>query len=527
MGVVTQPMWAGDWTKGNAGGYGSKQTDWGASNVDLYDLKTGYLAKSVKWSVDATANQGTVVAEIRQGIHWALNNNSEASRLVGGREMTADDVISNLKRVLTKGSYLSGANPELMTADVDKTGAWEITVKVPLNALVACLTRLFTQTYIQPPEIVQKYGNMKDWHNFVGTGAFMITDYVSGSAMTMKRNANYWMQDPIGPGKGNQLPYLDGVKVLIIADASTQAAALETGKIDFTNGSSTVPLTWEDADQFTRVNQNLIVKSYPSYQGRGTPMFMRTDMAPFNDIRVRKAMMLAVDFNSIRNSLYQGKGQFITWPYAFSPDYAELYLGLDDPDFPAEAKELYSYNPARAKDLLSEAGYPAGFRTELLITSSESDYYSILKDMFSKIGVEVNFNIVEGAVKNNIMAKRAHPPLVTGTTGPVNNFWVSTAIQGNSQYNACMLNDPVIAKWMTQINLDYPVDVHKAMKDFKELSKYIQTQAFVVPNVQGEVYAFWQPWLKNYSGEWTLTGNIPMWPQFIWYDSAMKRTMGY
>ena len=65
------------------------------------------------------------------------------------------------------------------------------------------------------------------------------------------------------------------------------------------------------------------------------------------------------------------------------------------------------------------------------------------------------------------------------------------------------------------------------MRDFKELSKYLVAQAYVVPNVQGNVYTFWQPWLKNYSGEWTLTGNIPMWAQFIWYDSAMKRSMGY
>jgi hypothetical protein len=101
----------------------------------------------------------------------------------------------------------------------------------------------------------------------------------------------------------------------------------------------------------------------------------------------------------------------------------------------------------------------------------------------------------------------------------VNNFWVSTAIWGNSQYNASILDDPTIAKWMQQVQLDYPVDLHKSMKDFKELAKYIVTQAYVVPNVQGSVFTFWQPWLRSYSGEWTMTGNIPMWSQFIWYDS--------
>ena len=201
MGVVTQPLWAGDWTKGPAGGYGTKQTDWGASNGDSYDLKTGYLAESVKWTVDAENNRGTIVAQIRQGIRWQQTG-SDASKLVAGRQMTADDVVSTMQRNLSSGSYLSGANPELLVAEITKSGQWEVTVKVPLNAMVAAMTRLFTQTYIQPPEVVQKYSNMRDWHNFVGTGAFMLTDYVTGSMVVLTRNPGYWMKDPIGPGKG-------------------------------------------------------------------------------------------------------------------------------------------------------------------------------------------------------------------------------------------------------------------------------------------------------------------------------------
>jgi peptide/nickel transport system substrate-binding protein len=526
MGVVTQPMWAGDWTKGAAGGFGTKQTDWGASNVDNYDLKTGYVAESVKWTVDAAANQGTVIAQIRQGIRWA-NNGSEASALVAGRELTADDVVATLKRNISKGSYLSGANPELLAAEITKSGPREVTVKVPLNAVVAAMTRLFTQSYIQPPEVIQKYGSMRDWRSFVGSGPFMFKDYVSGNSITLVKNPNYWMKDPIGPGKGNQLPYLDGIKLLIIPDISTQKAALVTGKLDFTNGTSTTPIGWEDAEQISKTNPKLVQKESPSYQGRGTPMFMRTDKAPFSDIRVRKAMMLAVDYKAILNSLFRGKGEIVTWPYAYSPDYSELYLGLDDPQFPAEGKDLYQYNPAKAKQLLAEAGYASGFKTELLITSTEADYYSILKDMYSKVGIEVAFNIVEGTVKNNILKNRAQVALTTGTTGPANNFWVSTSIWGNSQYNCSILDDPEIAKWMAQVQLDYPVDIHKSMKDFKELAKYMVTKAYVVPNVQGSVYAFWQPWIRNYSGEWTMTGNIPMWGQFVWYDSTMRSDMGY
>ena len=66
----------------------------------------------------------------------------------------------------------------------------------------------------------------------VGTGAFMITDFVPGSVATLKRNPNYWDKDPIGPGKGNALPYIDELRYLIIPDASTREAAMRTGKID-------------------------------------------------------------------------------------------------------------------------------------------------------------------------------------------------------------------------------------------------------------------------------------------------------
>jgi pyruvate/oxaloacetate carboxyltransferase len=60
------------------------------------------------------------------------------------------------------------------------------------------------------PEVVEKYGSGADWRNSVGTGPFMLTDLVASSSATLVRNPNYWDKDPVGPGKGNQLPYLDG-----------------------------------------------------------------------------------------------------------------------------------------------------------------------------------------------------------------------------------------------------------------------------------------------------------------------------
>ena len=95
---------------------------------------------------------------------------------------------------------------------------------------------LLYEGMVVPPEVMQKYGDMTNWKNSVGTGPFMLTDWIPGSEAVYVRNPNYWMKDPIGPGKGNQLPYLDGVSIVILPDASTQQAALRTAKIDQISG---------------------------------------------------------------------------------------------------------------------------------------------------------------------------------------------------------------------------------------------------------------------------------------------------
>ncbi len=230
-GITNEPIWWGDWTKGPAGGYGTSDTDWGG-HFDLWPLMDGRSAEKWSWKANADGT-GTVVYTVRQGVKFALNPNSPASVLVNGRQMTADDVLFSLKQLCTDPrAYIAKANPELNAAKFTKTGPWEVTVNLPVNALVTAIARMGMYGRVEPPEVVQKYGSLSDWHNNVGTGPFMLTDFVSGSVATLKRNPNYYLKDPIGPGKGNQLPYIDELRYLIIPDGSTREAAMRTGKID-------------------------------------------------------------------------------------------------------------------------------------------------------------------------------------------------------------------------------------------------------------------------------------------------------
>ena len=167
-------------------------------------------------------------------------------------------------------------NPELRGAKITKTGPWEVTIKVPLDGLMTGLSRFSDSNVMYPPDVITKYGNMNDWRNLVGTGPFMLIDYVAGSTLVLQRNPNYWQTDPIGPGKGNKLPYLDGISVTIITDTSTRLAAFRTGKIDQINA-----LSWEDTAQFKKEFPNMPSAAIGDwYSPGGSCIYMRTDKAP-------------------------------------------------------------------------------------------------------------------------------------------------------------------------------------------------------------------------------------------------------
>ena len=524
--LSTQELWAGDWSKGPAGGYGTGETDW-AHNADRFDRKVGMIAETTKWTFDIAKDDATIVYQIRQGIHYALNPASEASRLVNGRELTADDVVFVLKqRISDPDSYVYRTNPEVRPAIITKTGPWEVTVKIPASALMSTIQRLSSATSFYPPEVFQKYNKMAGWKDQVATGAFMLTDYVPGSLIVYTRNPNYWEKDPVGPGKGNQLPYLDSLKNLVIPDASTQQAALRTGKIDVAGGYSPT-----DAGQMRKQVPALKELVRTSVDGRGSPIFMRVDLPPFTDVRVRRAMMMGIDFQKILRDFRGGKGQIVTYPFADTKDYHTLFLGLDDPDTPASVKELFSYNPDKAKQLLKEAGFPNGFKTSLLLSSTNTagiDYYSIIKDMWIKVGIDLTLDLRDSGTVTNLNTSRNYA-MTTGTTAPAATFYLGVAYQGTGQNsNLGNLNDPIVNAALVEIRVATLTDIEQAMKIWREkIAKYVLDQAYAIPNVLEFNHNFWWPWVRGYSGEGPVSYAQTIWPSYVWYDTALKKSMGY
>ena len=213
MGLTNEELFEGDWARGPAG---TGEARWVITT--LYtppNLMVGVLAEKI-WEVP---DANTLVFHIRKGVKFAVNPQSEASRLVNGRELNADDVVFSFTRTWTNPrSYVATTYPyaeyiESITAP-DK---WTVVIRAKPGKIGPVFLTATVNVRIVPREVVEKYGDLRGWRNSVGSGPFMLMDYVTGAALTFARNPNYWRKDPVHPE--NRLPYLDSVKMMIIPDA--------------------------------------------------------------------------------------------------------------------------------------------------------------------------------------------------------------------------------------------------------------------------------------------------------------------
>jgi peptide/nickel transport system substrate-binding protein len=516
---TNEELLQGDWAKGAAG---TAESEWMQAGTNRIDQKAGSLAES--WEIP---QQGTIIFHIRQGVHWALNPKSEASRLVNGREMTVADIVFSLNRVFTTpGSYFKTGYPALSQGAVVTTGPENtVIVTCPLSEWVNLITLVPDFIEIVPPEVISKYGNMQNWRNSVGTGAFMLTDFVTNSQVTFVRNPNYWEKNPIGPGEGDQLPYVDGAKLLIIPDVATAVAAFRTGKLDTMSG------------YLGNIGEVLNDPTLPILSKRfmyDSPwvMGMRTDMAesPFSKKDVRQAIMYALDLNAVKDKYFEGDAELVTWPVTPpATEYKDLYVPLEE--LPANVQALYAGpNVAKSKELLAKAGYPNGFNVNV-ITYNTPVYVDILS-MFQADLANVNINMTIDAKDIATWTARfsarnygAYEFLWTSPAG-IGTYQKMINFRGTSTYNPSYINDPVVEAAWTEMQKYIGIDEAKCQQINHDLMPYLLEQAYVITVPAAYLYIMWWPWVKNYHGEVGVGyyNGVDV-GKYIWLDQALKKQM--
>ena len=513
--LTNEYLTIGNFTKGPAG---TNETSWRFMwYPDEYFMEGG-VAESWERPDDTT-----IIWHIRKGIHWQVNPKVEASDLVGGRELTADDVVASFHRAaLDPEGYCYHGYPETVKS-VTAPDKWTVVTKTfPGKQGDAWEIQYGFGHAICAREVIEHYPDLNTWQRQLGTGAFMLTDYVAGASSTLTRNPDYWRKDPFFPE--NQLPYVDEVKWLVVPDYSTQLAALRTGKADAVR-----EVTWEDALSLERTNPELKSVDYPA---NAQTLFWRLDNLefPWADQRVRRALWLAVDNKEIDETFYGGTASWYpNYPLFPSNEYGDMIVPFEE--LPESTRELYEYHPDKAKELLAQAGYPDGFKMKVVMRSTDVDLWSIVQNYWEQVNVEMEMDVKEQGVYTSQLWGHTYEQAVAGNAmgqapfrycnmqpwhavcyarlgqgGIEDSYWVEEVYQ------------PMAANYFNE-------SVRRQM--FREDIPRLLDKAYWLSLPARAFYVFWQPWVRNYQGErdvgFQLVNNYPIW---VWIDQEMKESMG-
>ncbi|MBI2854176.1 MAG: hypothetical protein HYX87_04555 [Chloroflexi bacterium] len=212
-----------------------------------------------------------------------------------------------------------------------------------------------------------------DWVrvNPVGTGPFKLASFQRDVSVKYERFADYW-------DKGK--PYLDGIEIRYVADPLTALASFSAGEAQVYFGTASAnPKPPADAAQ-----KGFRVDTVPSNVAGLMPDSRNPD-SPFADKRVRLALQYAVDNAAIVKAISYGQ-----WSVATQ---------VQGPSSPAYSKDIkpYLFDPAKAKQLLSEAGYANGFKTRILATSryANRDALVALQGYLKGVNIQADIEMVE------------------------------------------------------------------------------------------------------------------------------------
>jgi len=502
-----------DWSLGPQG---KNQFDWLYGFVGRTDVLTGELAES--WEI---TNDGTITWHIRQGCHFW----NKAP--VNGRELTAYDIEWSIRREWAApppGYMQANFAKDQWLISCNATDKWTVVCKVPPLLLGMHFIIMGDQLHIYAREVVDQYGDMKDWRRFVAVGAFSVTDYVAGASETFTRDPNYWKHDPDHPE--NQLPYIDSIKGLFISDKSTYLSALRTAKIDVSaTGVASLTVQHEDAVQLMKTNPMLKYIKVPT---AGNVVWGRMDKdLPFKNLKVRKALNMAIDRQSIVDSYYGGDGFVLSPYYPPSKTYESMYVPFDK--LPADAQELLTFNPTKAKALLAEAGYPNGFQTEIQCNQLDADYMSLVKNYFAAINVDAKVTPMDATIyRSTGRARNFNQMCFNGDTSVGFPFKFNT-VRIESMDNFAMWEDPYTRALYNEA-LTYLARDQKKFDDLmrERFVPFYYSNAIGVFMPGYNLYRFWWPWVQNYNGQETIGyDNNSQYTKYIWLDQSMKKSMGY
>ncbi len=335
------------------------------------------LAES--WTV---SDDGTVwVFKLRQGVQFHK----------GFGEFTAEDVKFSFERQLQRKPGMRFAKNLDVIKDIEVLDNYTVRITLKQFDPVFPLRMAgYQQGYIVSKKAAEKFGHDNFGWNPVGTGPFYFHRHIPREKVIFRAFKEYY---------GGR-PQIDEIQWFDVPEDATKLIGLEKGTFDIIIPNVVTP---DVAQQVAKMGA-VLDKRGPGGQYR---FYFNVTKPPFNDIRVRRAFMHAIDRKAIVNTL---------WP----PPLGHLATScLPEGYFGHKEMELPDYNPDLAKKLLAEAGFPNGMTIPNYFITKSYGYPKIMvlvQEQLKKVGVDVQIQMVEHPTYHKNIRNNLNPFVLYGGT---------------------------------------------------------------------------------------------------------------
>jgi len=420
-----------------------------------------------------------------------------------GEILKADDVLFTFDRMLDPATKalntdfldmvagaddrLSGKASGVSGLKVIDDATIQITLAKPYAPFIANLATPAGSIYNRKATLAAKDQFGLDPAKTVGTGPFRLTGWVVNDSCTLEAFPDYFR------GK----PSLDGIVMQVVPDANTQRMLFETGKLDvfdLDNARSQVSYFLENDKWKSQIVSGPRVGVY--YYA------INENIQPFGDVRVRKALQLAIDRKTILDKLYNGKGSLE------NGIFPNGLLG-HNPALPTIA-----YDQKQAKDLLAKAGYPNGFDMEIAqITDSPSTLKinEAVQAMLGQVGIRVKITQLDSATYFATRKEGKLPMYESDWSADFNdpdNFIYTFFSEKNTVARSYNYKNKASFDKIEEARV--MVDQTKRMKSYQDLEKTIvQDDAAWIPLFSLDHLFVVQPKVKNFKVSWNGWSNMP------------------
>jgi ABC-type transport system substrate-binding protein len=439
------------------------------------DEATGYTDLSLKGDLaeswQSSPDQRVWTFKLRQGVKW------QNLPPLKGRELVAAD-IKYCFEAYAKEGVQAFTFQEIEGMETPDTHTLRIHLKTP--------NTLFAQNVAEPVavifprEVLEEDGDLKK--RLIGTGPYILKEHTRKVRIVLQRNPDYF-------DKGR--PYVDEYVILSTPDSATRTAAFRTGQSDFLAVQSA-----SEVEAIRKTNPATVVQALPPTLAP-FGVALAQDRPPFNDVRVRRAISMAIDRQKQVDTVFEGWG-ILGWgvPYIYYQDTRPTA---------AQLGPYWQYRPAEAKKLLAEGGHPNGFETTLF-------YYEYFPQMTSQV------QLVQHDLKKNLNINVKITKLdYTSYYGRyVEGKWDGMAwgfqsghavglderayayMHSRSTKNFFRVNDPVIDELTVKLRQTSDRAEHRATARRIVDREYDQVLRMWMPF--GTPFVLFQPYLRNVAG---------------------------